>query len=633
MEDTRFESLVTRLEQQAHAQPQQYFVSALGIVFLGFGVLGIAMLFALAPLALLGGLIFAVVVSGGKAAILLLKLGKLLFLLAIPAWVMVKSSVQMMFARFPRPEGREITRAEAPKLFERIDELRRRMAGPPIHHVLITDELNAAIVQHPRLGLFGWEENYLILGMQLLQVMSEEEALSVVAHEYGHLSGYHGRLSGFIYRFRSAWGRMQSLSEQWTDWGSKLIARLLHWYAPYFNAYTFVLARQNEYVADRAAAEMAGTENSANALVRVNLTAQFKDDVFWPGIDRLVPDHPQPPADRSQHWLRAVGEQLDEPARLRYFEVASKELTGHMDTHPALNDRLQAMGMLADGSVARKLLPPERNTAQIWLGESLPAIEQELDRAWHDYAAKSWQERHQQISAWRERYAQLHAQESMNTDERWEEIKLVQELEPGSDLLPRLNALLELLPEHASARYLRGAVRLTKGDEGGIDDLEQVMRQDVDAILPACEAAWRFYRERDEERAEHFRQRWIERSDYEDRVNEEFRSLSGDATLAAHDLDDETTDTIRQIIRQYGKHVRRAYLLRRILKADNTRHDYVLAFETSRLTLGDSGPENVKRISAQEFPVSTFIVHLGTDPYKRFRKSIKQLGVAPIFEK
>lgn len=633
MDNNRFETLITRLEKDAQSQPNKYLASALTIVLLGFAIFGVAILFALAPLALLAGFTFAVIVSGGKAAILLLKFGKLLFILIIPAWVMIKASIQMMFARFPRPEGRELTRAEAPKLFERIDELRQRMNGPAIHHVLITDELNAAIVQHPRFGLFGWEENYLILGLQLLQVMSEEEALSVVAHEYGHLSGYHGRLGGFIYRFRSAWGRMQSLSEQWTDWGSKLIARLFQWYAPYFNAYTFVLARQNEYAADRTAAEMAGADNAANALLRINLAAQFKDDVFWPTIDQMVPDQPKPPGNRSHHWVRTIDEKLDEPARLRYLDIARQERTGHMDTHPALTDRLHAIGMQADETAARNLLPPSQSAAQIWLGETLPAIQDEIDRAWHDHAAEHWQRRHQQIAEWQARLAQLRSQETLTTDDRWEEIKLIQELEPQADVLPRINELLQLQPEHVSARFLRGTTLLSNGDESGIDDLEKVMQQDAQATLPACESAWRFYRERNEERAEHFRQRWIERSDFEDRVSEELKSLPANATLATHDLDDETIDTIRKIVQQHGKHIRCAYLLRRILKTDNSRHDYVLAFEASYLTLGDKGPATVKLLSQQEFPVDTFIVHLGSKPYKRFRKPIKQLGVAPFYKK
>lgn len=633
MNDDRFESLISRLETAAQQSPRRYMLNALGVVLLGFVVLGIVMLFALLPAAALVGMVVAMVLSGGKAAIFLLKLGKLLLLLLIPAWVMIKSSIQMLFTRFPRPQGRAVTEAEAPKLFAHIRDLRQRMHGPQIHHVLLTDELNASIVQHPRFGLFGWEENYLILGFPLLQTMSEEEALSVVAHEYGHLSGHHSRLGGFIYRFRSAWGRLQSLSEQWTDWGSRLIARLFRWYAPYFNAYTFVLARQNEYVADRISAEITGPQHAANALMRINIAAQFEDDVYWPSIQRMVGEQPQPPVARSQFWVQAIDQQLGEEARLRYLETARQRQTDHLDTHPALSDRLQAIGVQADDAAARALVPPEQSAAQIWLGSSLAGIQQEFDLTWQNNAAARWQELHQQIEQNRQRLATLQAQDSLDTDERWESIQLTQTLHPDTDVLPALNELIELQPEHVPALYRRGILLLARKDEAGIADLERTMALDIDATLACCEAAWEFYRDSNEELAEQYRQRYLTRADLEQRVHTEFQTLPKNATLEAHQLDADTEAKIRQLIQDNNKHIRRAYLLRRILESDPTQHDYVIAFDTQYLTLGDKGEEVTKRLAKLEFPISAFIIHLGDPSFKAFRKRIKQLGCTPLYSR
>jgi hypothetical protein len=35
-------------------------------------------------------------------------------------------------------------------------------------------------------------------------------------------------------------------------------------------------------------------------------------------------------------------------------------------------------------------------------------------------------------------------------------------------------------------------------------------------------------------------------------------------------------------------------------------------------------------LAKQEFPVRAFIVHLGSQPYKRFRNPIKRLKVEPL---
>ncbi len=630
MQDQKFEQLISRLEKSAQASPASYLFAVIGIALLGFVVLGLAIGLSLLSFALLIGLAVLVVVTGGKALVVIAKLGKLVILLAIPAWSMVRSSVTLLFSRFPRPQGRELQREEAPALFARIDDMRARMKGPRVYKVLLTDELNASIVQHPRFGLFGWEENYLILGLPLLQALSEDETFAVLAHEYGHLSGHHGRLGSFIYRFRMAWGRLQNLSEQWNDWGSRLIARMFKWYAPYFNAYTFVLARQNEYSADKSAVELAGQQNAANALMRVNIAAHFEDEEFWPSINRRVAREPEPFASRSTFWAQSLRTILDADMRTRFLEAASRRKTDHLDTHPALSDRLAAIGVEIDAGAARSLELPRTTAADAWLGVHLETIKHEFDQQWKSNIGEDWRSRHTYLQERQQRLLALESQAALDTDEQWECISITAELKPEKDLLPMLNALLEQAPEHASALFRRGNLLLERGDEGGIADLEKVMQFDEDAILAGCDAAWRFYKEREPEKAAQYAKRWQERSDYLDKIRAELSTLPADAKLAPAELAEESVEAIRKILQEHGKYIRSVYLMRRILKADSNVHDYVLAFETRRFTLGNKGPEVIKRLAQQPFPEHMFIVHLGSQPYNRFRKSIKKMKLLPL---
>jgi Zn-dependent protease with chaperone function len=252
MDAAQFEHMVARLERESAQAPAAYQTKVALLALLGFGILALILGFAGLALLLLAGIAVAVVLTGGKALILLVKLGKLLILLAIPLWFLVKSSLTALFTRFPKPLGEALTREQAPQLFAAMDDMRAKMNGPHFHHVLVTDDMNAAVVQRPLFGLFGMPRNYLILGLPLLESLSPQEALAVVAHEYGHLAGSHGRFGAFIYRLRHTWGTIQDASHQWQGFGGKLLRRVVEWYAPYFNAYTFVLARANEYQADAA---------------------------------------------------------------------------------------------------------------------------------------------------------------------------------------------------------------------------------------------------------------------------------------------------------------------------------------------------------------------------------------------
>lgn len=628
MNDAKFEQLVSHLEQSAQARPAWYLANAGAVVLLGFVLWAVAMLFALVPALLFLLLLLAVVLSGGAALLLLLKLGKLFVLLIVPAWAMLKSAAQMLFTRFPRPEGRELTTQEAPALFARLTTLRQKLGAPRIHHVLLTDELNAAIVQYPRFGLFGFEQNYLILGLPLLQVVSEEEALAVVAHEFGHLSGQHSRVGGYVYRLRSTWGRIQQLSEQWEGWIARRIAALFRWYAPYFNAYTFVLARQNEYAADRMSVQLVGVQSAANALLRVNFAAQFEEDVFWPSIQKRVVEMEQPLADRSHFWQQSVAEQLDEANRLRYLAQAQQQKTDHLDTHPAIGDRLRAIAMPLDDAAAQALLPPTVSAADCWLAPSLRTLQQEFDQRWQADVRGRWQERHAELRECQQRLTALQMQETLSVAERWQWVLDTQTLTPDADVLPWLNEILTTDPTHTPARYQRGARLLERGEEAGIRDLETAMGEDPMLTLSGCQLAWQFFRERDPTQAAQYQSRWQARAEYEQRVHWEFQSLPADATLEMHDLSAETEAQIRQILQTHGKGIRRAYLLRRILKTDAGLHDYVLAFETRWFTLGNPAPGIIQRLSQQPM----FVVHLGSDPYKALRKPIKRLRVAPCFD-
>jgi hypothetical protein len=89
-------------------------------------------------------------------------------------------------------------------------------------------------------------------------------------------------------------------------------------------------------------------------------------------------------------------------------------------------------------------------------------------------------------------------------------------------------------------------------------------------------------------------------------------------------------DKICATLRDHGKYISHAYVLRRILKADNQVHDYVLAFETKRLTIGDKSQAVIDELAQQEFPMRLFIVYLGSDTYKGFRKSIKRMNIPPL---
>lgn len=631
MDNEKYSRLVQRLEELAATSPARYTAGVIGMTLLGFAIFGLAIGMALFSVALLVGLGFLAVFTGAKGLLLIFKLGKFIYLLLLPLLLMLKSSVKLMFTRFPPPEGRAIEPGDAPRLFQRLGKIQARMNGPRIHKVLLTDELNAAIVQHPKLGLFGWEENYLILGLPLLQVLSEKEALAVVTHEYGHLSGHHSRFGAFIYRLRSSWGKLQSMSEEWGDPGSRLLSWLFGWYAPYFNAYTFVLARQNEYVADNCAAELLGKENAGSALKRIEAIAYFEDMEYYPALEQKVASEQKPITFRSSFRANLAHNKLTQETTAQYLEMASQVKTGHFDTHPSLTDRLSAMGVSSLTLDKPAIEPLGSSAAMLWFGKNLLKIQMEMDKAWHENVSERWLERHEYLKGSAERLSELERRSRPTTDEQWERIKLLDKLRPETDQLPYLDALLAEFPEHAGALFRRGALLLEREDESGIQSLEKAMAVDAYCTMPACELAQQYYSEKSPELSAKYRERWKQRYIFEEQINAERESLSPKARVCAADLDEQTMDALYRIVRDHGKHIRRAYVLKRTLEADNSLHDYILAFESSIFSPVDRGPGIIKRLNKAEFPLPMFLVHLNTNPYSKFKKPIKKQNIQPFF--
>lgn len=75
-------------------------------------------------------------------------------------------------------------------------------------------EFSASIRQVPRYGLFGGAINQLTIGLALVMALDKPRLLAVLAHEYGHLRGDHGRFAAWIYRTRLSWQRLHETMDE-----------------------------------------------------------------------------------------------------------------------------------------------------------------------------------------------------------------------------------------------------------------------------------------------------------------------------------------------------------------------------------------------------------------------------------
>jgi Zn-dependent protease with chaperone function len=401
-------------------------------------------------------------------------------------WVVGK----FFLMRLPPPTGRELTRAEAPKLFEVIGKMRKKLNGPPIHHVLIDREYNAAIMQLPRFGLFGGHTNYLMMGLPYLLGVSPKEMLATVAHEYGHLCGNHGKMGAWVYRQRITLGALYEQVQNGAEnsWVHAGISAALRRFMPYYNAYTFVLSRQQEYEADRTASEIAGTTHNANGLIRDALLGRWIHRDFWPGVYRQADQHAKPGFMPFNSMRLAFAASYDEWATRERMAAAWKTESDLLDTHPCLRERVEAIG--------EKLQLPvkvETPAADVLLGATTKKLIDEFDGDWWNSQKKNWESRHQHVQRSKTALENFRKQplESLQLHELQQFAFLTDEFDSSEKAKPLLEYLMAKpggpFPKPA---YFYGRILLNEGNDRGLEFLETAARHDRNMFDDAAYAGY-----------------------------------------------------------------------------------------------------------------------------------------------
>jgi len=491
LDHKEFEHLVRRLELDSHANPEAFRRKVVAISLSAFVVL----FGALAGLVALFVTLMQWALESHRTFVTI-KIG-LFGLFLLPLIFVV---LRVMFMRLDRPTGRALSRDEAPKLFDILDKLHSKLKGPPIHHVLVTDEYNAAICQHARFGIFGGYQNYLMVGLPYLLGATSKEMLGTLAHEYGHLCGNHGKLSTWVYRQRRLFIDMYEHVEQSAEDNlvSRVIAGSLGKFFPYYSAYTFVLARQCEYEADSMSVEMAGRTARAHGLVRVHLLGAWVYRSFWPKMYENADRAERPPFMPFASMRMAFRANYEEWASKAALDAAWAVRSDVDDTHPCLRERLDAIG------VAPSLPEPvDVCSADVMLASGVgKKLEAELDKQWWEVNSRGWRERYRHVTTSQVRIGTLSAQPlaKLSVPDLQELAALKLEFESGAAAKP---VLVEQLKRpggpYPKASLMYGRVLLEEGNRQGVDHLRDAALNDQRLLNEAAQRGYHYLLEKEGE--------------------------------------------------------------------------------------------------------------------------------------
>lgn len=518
MDDTSFRRLVARYEHDSRDDPIRF--ARLTAAMAAFGYAAILATLAASAWGLVWGTrqLMHGRVAGWKV-MLVLGCASLLFSLLRALWM-----------RPQPPQGLAVTEKEAPRLFELIEKVRRKTGAPRPDRVLIDGELNAAVWQQPRLGLLGWHRNHLVIGLPLMLGLSTRQLGAVIAHEFGHLRGAHGKLGQWIYRTRRSW-YLLALARERASLGGNVadvaLAFFFRHFFPRFNARAFVLSRQQEFEADRVAHEIVGARASAEGLQAIEVQSRYLQEEFWPAVWRRAAAAPSPAEERPYRQLHdAMPATLAHVKAPTWLAESLKRVSDVDDTHPSLRDRL-AFAEVKPG------LPraPEVSAAAALLGDTLKHWIRRIDDRWREEVGRLWSERHRYANGQRHLIEELREESRtgpIDADDHllWANAARVLEGDAAGEAV--LRELLVRRPDCLAGRYELGMLLVDDADAARSEEGAEWLR----GVAEAGNHPWAFS-------AAARREAWLERHERFDALKkwrELLRQRDAEATEAMEAL-------------------------------------------------------------------------------------------------
>jgi Zn-dependent protease with chaperone function len=465
-----YDQMVARAEQAAQRSPESYRLWLRFFAGIGFTV---------ATLAIIGGIILvllaiAVLIAAhqyGRLDNMTIQIAGVMGLFgASLTWTLVKTLV----SPFPAPQGITLKPDDAQDLFAEITNLSRALKINRIDSVVLTNELFIRFYQRPRLGIFGWHQNTLILGLPLLRQLSVEQARAVIARELGHLRGEHGRSMAKMYRLRETW---QTLGERG---GNKFLGKFMSWYVPRFQAFSFVLARQQERDADRMASEWTSSTAAGSAFIRQHILSE-QHRTFWDRQAVMAAHEAQAPVnmyDRLNNHLQ----ETPNSAR-RWITEALTRSNNRTEPLPCLQERLTIIGFPYRGELPASIAS-DNSAAEQWLEKPRHFIEL-FNKQWLDAHSEEWAIAHQKGQRLLARKAELEKDPlTLPHEQWWELVQLQHQMMGSAAALPVNCAFVALYPQFAPGLFRLGAALLEQGDQRGVPFIEAAMFYDNDAVEP-----------------------------------------------------------------------------------------------------------------------------------------------------
>lgn len=287
------------------------------------------------------------------------------------AWAVLKS----VFARpgtgaFGIPKTAE----ECPRLYEALAEVAHRVDTSPVDEVYLAPGASIGVHQEGRgpFGLFGVKRRVLTLGLSTMHFLTVGELKSILAHEYAHFSHKDTFYSRFIYQVTLS--IREALNGMGSSGGYFNYVNPVYWFLfLYHKCYDLLSAgfsRSREFLADRMAATLYGSDTFTSALTKVSTDGTLFEMTMYDSINSLLGEG-KAYVNMYTAFREFRDEQMKTEDRDQLYQKLLDEKGSLFASHPTFRERIDAVAPLP--SADRR-----DDTPAVGLFDNVEELEKEL---------------------------------------------------------------------------------------------------------------------------------------------------------------------------------------------------------------------------------------------------------------
>lgn len=295
-------------------------------------------------------------------------------------------SQQIFRLHFPRVSGLKLSKDLAPDLYALIVKVQKFTGRPSIRNIVLTDQYELRIEETPHLGYPFGTSNTLVIGMPMLQTLSEDQFRGAVLRRMSQYSSGRFRLIHWLFRSRLLWRRYSDALGSRKRFGETPMRWFFALYTPLFEALTLPAARMDELAGDSAVLEWMNDGDYFEAVKSSSIAEIFLDAQYWRKVYQQALNNPTVKLKPFAGLDNISSHLKSREFRQKWLQGAFVAKQNIFKPVPVLSQRMENICQ----SKLRDVPLVEKTAAEVCLGEARKNFIPIIDELWRCTTFAKW---------------------------------------------------------------------------------------------------------------------------------------------------------------------------------------------------------------------------------------------------